>query len=111
MLVALGSAVSGAGRPSNEEFDFDIPPQAAHTALTEFAEQADLTLVFPDEVVREKSANALVGRYTLQEAVDLLLAGTGLTPMFSDRVVLSITAEQQLTNKGIPWIRPRQHHC
>ena len=56
--------------------------------------------MFPDEVVRKKSANALIGKYTLQEGVDILLAGTGLTPRFSDHIVLSISADQQLTNKG-----------
>ena len=97
-LVAFGSAVLA--QEAERKFDFDIPPQAAHTALTEFAEQADLTLVFPDEVVREKSANALVGRYTLQEAVDLLLAGTGLTPVFSNDVVLRVSAQARLTTGG-----------
>lgn len=71
-----------------------------HTALTEFAEQADLTLVFPDEVVRKKSANALIGKYTLQEGIDILLSGTGLAPRFNDHIVLSISADEQLTNKG-----------
>ena len=69
-------------------FEFDIPQQSVGTALTEFAEQADLTLVFPDEVVRGKSGNALIGRYTLQEGVDILLAGTGLTPTISNEVLL-----------------------
>ena len=99
ILLGFGSAVL-AQQAIEQEFDFDIPQQAVHTALTEFAEQADLTLVFPDEVVRKKSANALIGKYTLQEGVDILLAGTGLTPRFSDHIVLSISADQQLTNKG-----------
>ena len=99
ILLGFGSAVL-AQQAIEQEFDFDIPQQAVHTALMEFAEQADLTLVFPDDVVRKKSANAMVGKYTLQEGVEILLAGTGLTPMFSDGVVLSITADQQLTNKG-----------
>ena len=99
ILLGFGSAVL-AQQEIEQEFEFDIPPQAVHTALTEFAEQADLTLVFPDEVVLKKSANTLIGKYTLQEGIDILLAGTGLTPMFSDHIVLSISAGQQLTNKG-----------
>ena len=99
ILLGFGSAVL-AQEATEREFDFDIPQQAVHTALTEFAEQADLTLVFPDDLVREKSANALIGRYTLQEGVDILLAGTGLTPTFSNHVVLSISADEQPTNEG-----------
>lgn len=99
MLLGFVPVVSEA-EPVEQRFEFDIPAQAAHTALTEFAEQADLTLVFPDDVVRRKSANALIGRYTLQEGVDILLAGTGLTPMFSSELVLSISADEQPTTKG-----------
>ena len=99
ILLGLGTAVS-AQEVIEQEFEFDIPRQAVDTALTEVAEQADLTLVFPDDLVRKKSANPLIGRYTLQEGVDILLAGTGLTPLFSDHIVLSISADEQLTNKG-----------
>ncbi|MYJ73551.1 MAG: hypothetical protein F4089_00030, partial [Gammaproteobacteria bacterium] len=99
MLLGFGSAAS-AQEAIDQRFEFDIPAQAAHSALTEFAEQADLTLVFPDDVVHRKSANALIGKYTLQEGVDILLAGTGLTPMFSNELVLSISANEQPTTKG-----------
>ncbi|MDE0453428.1 MAG: TonB-dependent receptor [Gammaproteobacteria bacterium] len=99
MLQGFAPVVS-AQEATEQTFEFDIPAQAAHTALTEFAEQADLTLVFPDDVVRRKSANALIGRHTLQEGVDILLAGTGLTPVFSNEMVLSISADEQPTTKG-----------
>ena len=82
------------------KIDFDVPRQPVHSALMEFAEQADLTLVFPDDVVRDKSANALTGRYSLQQGADILLAGTGLAPVFSNETVLSISADGQLTNEG-----------
>ena len=49
------------------KFDFNVAVKAVDLALTEFAEQADLTLVFPDDLVQKKQANELVGRYTLQE--------------------------------------------
>lgn len=97
-LMLLGSGSAVLAQEAERKFDFNIPPQAVDTALTEFAEQADLTLVFPDELVREKSANALVGRYRLQEGVDILLAGTGLASMFSNKVVLSISVAQQSTS-------------
>ena len=83
VLLGFGSAVSA--REAEREFDFDIPQQPVHTALMEFAEQADLTLVFPDDVVGDKFANDLIGRYRLQEGADILLAGTGLAPTFSEQ--------------------------
>ena len=79
---------------------FDIPRQRADLALTEFAEQADLTLVFPSDVAREKLANPLIGEYTLEEGVRILLSGTGLNPAFSNRVVLSVAADEQSADGG-----------
>ena len=75
MLLVSGATVSAQDAIFEQMFEFDIPQQLVGTALTEFAEQADLTLVFPDEVVRGKSGNALIGRYTLQEGVDILTCG------------------------------------
>ena len=81
-------------------FEFHIDAQAADLALTEFAEQADLTLVFPDELVREKNANALIGTYTLEEGAKILLSGTGLNPTFSNRVVMSIAIDEPSMSEG-----------
>ena len=66
----------------------------------EFAEQADLTLLVPHELVQTVSANALIGTYTLQEGIDLLLAGTGLSPTFSNEVVLSISTGDASAGEG-----------
>lgn len=80
--------------------DFDIRQQRADLALTEFAEQADLTLVVPRDLLLDKQANALIGSYTLQDGVEILLAGTGLTPKFGKQIVLSITADATSVGGG-----------
>lgn len=97
LLPILGNAWADENEPT---YEFDIKAQAADLALTEFAEQADLTLVFPDELVREKKANELIGTYTLQQGAKTLLAGTGLTPEFSNEIVLSITTETNSADGG-----------
>lgn len=65
-----------------------------------FAEQAELTLLVPHKLVRDKPANALVGEYTLQEGIEILLAGTGLTPTFSNQFLLSISTDEQSAGEG-----------
>ncbi|MDB4309140.1 TonB-dependent receptor [Porticoccaceae bacterium] len=75
---------------------FNISQQRADTALTQFAEQANLTLVFPFDQIKDHTANRLVGNYSAKAAINILLHNSGLTPMFSDRYVLNIAIE----NKG-----------
>ena len=78
---------------TDDTIPFNIPQQRADTALTQFAEQANLTLVFPFEQLKDKTANRLVGDYPIATAINLLLRNTGLTPRFSDQLVLTIVSE------------------
>ncbi len=99
-LMAL-SGMAMADNPYHDDLiSFDIPQQNADLALTRFAEQADLTLFFPFDDVKESVANRLVGEYPLEDAIDILLAGTGLTPTFSDENSLSIATDDQSKLEG-----------
>ena len=63
---------------AQQKIDFDIPPQSADAALTEFAKQANTTLLFPYELAEKVRANGLTGSFTLQEGLLQLLRGTAL---------------------------------
>lgn len=75
VALALGpAALANAARES-----FKIPEQRADLALTEFARQAHLVVLFPYEEVSRIAANRLSGTYSVEEGVDILLRDTGLT--------------------------------
>lgn len=101
MLLSIGSIGWADEETTDKVVIFDIPQQRADLALTQFAEQADLTMVFPDELVRGKTANRLVGGYLIEDAVDILLQGTGLTPTFQQKLVLSIAADPASGPEGV----------
>jgi len=58
---------------------FDIQAQAAASALTEFARQADITLVFSTILVADRQTLSVRGDFTVQSALRKLLEGSGLT--------------------------------
>lgn len=60
---------------------FDIPAGPAEDSLTEFALQASELLVFDARNARGVPTPAVRGWHTVQEALDLMLAGTDLTAM------------------------------
>ena len=70
--------------------DFNIPKQRADLALTTFAQQADLTLIFPYDKVREVTANGLHGNYSIEEAIEILLLNTGLRMVVNNNDQLMI---------------------
>jgi iron complex outermembrane recepter protein len=69
---------------------FAINAKAADEALIEFAKQAELTIVFPFNKVKESVSNALYGQYCPSQAIELLLLDTGLTAQFSNSGALVI---------------------
>ena len=72
---------------------FDVPEQRVDLALTQFAEQANITLLFPSDAAGDVVANRLVGAYPVSEGVEILLAGTDLIPTFKNKLVLNIVLD------------------
>jgi len=69
---------------------FNIPRQRADLALIKFAEQADITLLFPMDDIKEKYANRLLGHFRLMAGLRRLLAHSGLTSKISASGQISI---------------------
>jgi len=76
-LLFLATAVV-APRAAAEELVFDIPPQKLSSALRSFADQANVQLYYPQDLVREISVQGLSGKYDPEPALSILLAPTGL---------------------------------
>lgn len=83
---------------ADEPVYFDVPQQKAHSALILFAEQADLTLLFSFDETSNKTANRLRGSYEPFAALELLLAGTGLTVSLGNEGQLRVTEEKIMKN-------------
>lgn len=91
ILFATAWFSSESHADSEELITFNIPQQRADLALTQFAEQANRTFVFPYDGVRNETTSPLVGTYRLEEAIQRLLEGTSLVPELSEEGVLTIT--------------------
>lgn len=86
LLTIVISAAAGA----EDKILFNIPALPAHEALTEFALQANTTLLFPYELAEQERTNALVGEYTIELGIVKLLEGTGLYPVTDVHGQLSV---------------------
>jgi iron complex outermembrane recepter protein len=71
---------------------FDIQQQRADLALTQFAQQAKTTLLFPYDLAQQETANALHGDYPVELAIVKLLEGTGLFAFVNEAGQLSVKA-------------------
>lgn len=81
-----------AGANANEpNFDLDIPSQNAAKALEQLAEQTGAITLFPFDLVEGRQTNAVIGRFTLPDALTVLFKNTGLSGSLSNKRVISIT--------------------
>lgn len=74
----LAHAQSGASATAATPITINIPAQPLGQALNELARQANLQLSFPPALVADKTAPAVSGNLTTRQALDRLLAGSGL---------------------------------
>ncbi len=79
-LGCLGAAVllAGAALAQGAKLVLDLPPAPLEQALKTLARQSGTQIVFASAITDGKAAQRLRGDYTVGEALDRLLAGSGL---------------------------------
>ena len=91
-LVLLVAAAAAQGQDTEPEYDIHLPEQDAASALEQLAEQTGALTLFPYDLAAGRTTNAVVGRFTLPDALELLLTDTGLSGGLSEKRVISISA-------------------
>ena len=80
-VLCLGLAMplqAALAQPAAQTLRFDIAAQPLASALDQFARQAGLQLVFTPSLAAQRQAPAVRGELPLRQALDDLLAGSGL---------------------------------
>ena len=80
--------------------EFNIPAQNLNSALLDFAERADLELVYDFALVEGRRNPPLNGAYTASEGLDRLLADSGINYQFNSANSVSLdTTEKEATEE------------
>ncbi len=85
-------------------YRFDIPAQSLVESLGDISQTTKRLFLFPYDLVETKESKHLSGLFTAQQALDLLLAGTGLQGELSDNktfVVKPILAPKKNVQTGM----------
>ena len=78
-LTAADPTSVAAGETAPARKDFNVPAGSAADALRLFSTQSGHEVVFAADTPAGVKTHAVIGKYAPDEAVKLLLAGTGLT--------------------------------
>lgn len=101
IALGLGCHPATAQQVSSPESGFSIGAMSMEDGLIEFAQQANLTLIFPFERVSGMQVNPVVGNMSPEEALQHLLHGTGLEASFSNKGIVSISVVEKKANDGV----------
>ena len=76
--------------PDATEQQFDIPAGDLQSALVAFSQAAGFQLLYPAEVTAGLQTQGVQGLFTPQQALDRLIAGTGLAYRFTDASTVTL---------------------
>ncbi len=99
LCVTPGWASTESKPPTHtQRYNIDIPALNAAEALNELAAQTGATFLFPYEQAKSRQANGVTGQFTLMNALERLLAGSGLSSGLSEQGVLQIFVQESEDN-------------
>lgn len=78
-VAPVTTALVRAQQKEEEKFDFDIPPQVLASAIPSFMHVTEIKIAFTPELVDKKRTQGVFGSFTIEEGLEVLLDGTGLT--------------------------------
>ena len=105
-LIAVSMALTATAVMANEanerEVDLAIERQGAGAALVELGESAGIQVAVQSDVSREIELGPVKGRYTVTDALDLMLEGSGLVYRFGpgDSVTVGIAKAAEGSGSG-----------
>jgi iron complex outermembrane receptor protein len=95
LTCATAGVVAAAEPAAAQDRRFDVPAQPAATAIPAFARQAGLQILAPEAAVKELRTQAVVGVYSTDAGLALLLQGTGLRVASRNGRTLILVASPQ----------------
>ena len=102
-LLPVTSAIA----ESETKQTFNIPRQSLSSALLQFSESTGVKTFFKADVARNITTSSLSGNYTREQALQKLLANTGVDYRFTDtKSVTLVTAEAKTNPEKLPKTAP-----
>ena len=105
---AQASVQSSPASDHAQTINFNVAAQSATTGILEFARQAGIQILVSEPLVRGKTIMAVSGSHPIDEALAILLKGTGLTAISTDGTTytLSVAAKRSMLPNSDPRSSP-----
>ena len=111
LLISSYPVISEQGKGVEQYYNFSLPALPVDKALQQMAQQTGYQLVFSSELVGSLQSPTVKGRYTVEQALSLLLNNTFLSGSVTERGVIVVVPESALkkTNEGIEAMKSKKN--
>ncbi|UTW45455.1 TonB-dependent receptor [bacterium SCSIO 12696] len=100
LLLSLVLAFAPDLEAAEDKYHFNIAAADAAQGLRQLAQQSNTPLLFSHSEIRDIKSNAVRGRYTVREALAILLKGSRYTGQFNQNGVLTISKVEPEKKEG-----------
>jgi outer membrane receptor protein involved in Fe transport len=111
LAAALGASLMAAApvsaAQSSSTHQFAVGQQPLGDALNRVAQTAGVQIMVPPDLVRGRTAPTLSGQYTVNQALDKVLSGSGLTHRNTRGGVITVARAQETTAPAKPAPAPK----
>ena len=94
LAVAVLVSLSSAARTSEDRYDFHIDGGTLESAMEAFVDVAGVQHFYPHDLAQTTGLNPVIGRYTIEQALAILLDGTGFSSGLTKSGVIVISLDQ-----------------
>jgi iron complex outermembrane recepter protein len=94
-VVALFACANVPADIPQELHEFDVSAADAVVAIQQFAAQASVQILADGDKLKGRRLNAVTGKYSLEEGLRRMLAGTGLTYRYVGQRAIALVSETE----------------
>jgi outer membrane receptor protein involved in Fe transport len=106
LYLATGCAVAAIATPSvAQSRSFNVPAQSISSAVSTLGRQAGIQILLPGRAAKGVRANAVSGKMSVDEALDMMLRGTGLSARRTSAQTYTIVKTDLTTGDMVSPIR------
>ena len=102
MIMICCPSIAEGKEDTGRKVEYDLPAQSLSDALLKVGEATKRQIVFPGEEMAGVRAPELHGAYTAEEAIALLLAGSGFKAEFSREAIYISGRSEAASSQAIP---------
>jgi iron complex outermembrane receptor protein len=109
LSLAILATFAQAGYAEEQKQHFSIPAQPLASALQALAAQSGAQMLYAEQTASGKQGRPVIGDYTMREALDRLLAGSGLVYQVTDSGTVTIRPVGSETSHADSATLPAMH--